>query len=45
MKYSYDEEGLTFYYFVLTLVGLYVIPTTFRLIWPSSNGTFSMVCF
>ena len=40
MKYSYDEEGLAFYYFVMTLLGLYVIPTTYRLLFPAINGTF-----
>ena len=38
MKYSYDEEGLAFYYFVMTLIGLYVIPTTFRIFFPAANG-------
>ena len=38
MKYTYDEEGMTFYFFLLTLVGLYAIPTTYRLIFPNSNG-------
>jgi preprotein translocase subunit Sec63 len=38
MKYTYDEEGMTFYFFLFTLVALYAIPTTWRLIFPNSSG-------
>lgn len=38
MKYTYDEEGMTFYFFLFTLVALYAIPATWRLIFPNSSG-------
>lgn len=40
MKYTYDEEGMTFYFFLLTLVALYALPTTYRLIFPNVNDRF-----
>lgn len=43
MKYSYDEEGVAFYYFIMTLAGLYVLPTTYRLLVPASQGSNHLV--
>ena len=40
MKYTYDEEGMTFYFFLLTLVALYALPATYRLLFPNSNDRF-----
>src|ERR1700722_20773694 len=31
MKYAYDEDGVTFYFFILTCAGLWVIPKTIAL--------------
>lgn len=40
MKYTYDEEGMTFYFFLLTLVALYALPSTYRLFFPHVNDRF-----
>ncbi len=40
MKYTYDEEGMTFYFFLFTLVSLYAIPSTYRLLFPNVNDRF-----
>lgn len=40
MKYTYDEEGMTFYFFLLTLLALYALPTTYRLLFPNVNDRF-----
>ena len=40
MKYTYDEEGMTFYFFLFTLVALYAVPSTYRLVFPHANDRF-----
>lgn len=30
MNYTYDEEGVAFYYFLITVLTIYLIPATFN---------------
>lgn len=34
-KYTFDEGGVAFYYFLATVIALYVIPKTIKLLWSS----------
>src|SRR6266540_1471724 len=43
MRYIYDEQGVTFNYFLLTFIAIFLIPTTFSLFLNKNKGWFFFV--
>lgn len=40
MRYIYDEQGVTFNYFLLTFIAIFLIPTTYFSLFSTDKGLF-----